>query len=65
MKLLPIKIEVQELLSEDTFQTLYEYNLKINYRHQGDVLTILDEKLKEIVKDFDLSAHNQEKRPTP
>ena len=62
MKLLPIKIEVQELLSEDTFQTLYEYNLKINYTHQRDVLTIMDEKLKEIVKDFDLSAHNQGER---
>jgi len=64
MKLLPIKIEITEIIGGSR-QTLYTYDLKINYNYQGDILGILDTNITELIKDFDLSSHEIKKRLDP
>jgi len=62
MRKLPIIIEIREKIDERNSQLLYGYPLEINYLFQGDVLRILDEKIAELVKDFDLSNYEDLER---
>ena len=61
MNLLPIRIEVQHLLhdrgKEKTYIALSQHTLQINAYHKTLILNLINEKITEIVKDFDLSHH--------